>query len=157
MADRFTTRIAVFVLLRNDKGEILLQQRAGNYLSGYWDFPSGHGEYNEGLRESAVRELMEEVGLTARPEDLRLVHIEQFFVDQEYINFIFACDTWQGEPRICEPDKCSGVAFFAPDNLPEKCVNAVRAVEAAGFSDELTYSITNSENYEVLVGGQRPQ
>lgn len=157
MADRFTTRIAVFVVLRNEKGEVLLQQRAGSYLAGYWDFPSGHGEYNEGLRESAVRELMEEVGVRASPEDLRLIHIEQFFMDHEYINFTFACDKWQGEPHICEPDKCSGVEFFAPDKLPEKCVNAVRAVAAAGFSDELTYSVTNQETYEDLMGELPPQ
>ncbi len=47
MADkRFMTRQAVFVVLRNGNGEVLLQQRANTgYLDGYWDLPSGHVEY----------------------------------------------------------------------------------------------------------------
>ena len=152
--ERFTTRIAVFVIVRNDTGEILLQQRAAgaNYLEGYWDFPSGHGEYGESLRDTAIRELNEEVGLDADPKDLRLVHIEQFFVEKNYINFIFELDKWTGTPKVCEPDKCSAVDWFTADALPEQCVNAVRAAEEAGFSDELTYSITDKESYSKMIG-----
>ena len=143
--------MAVFVMLRKPDGEIFLHQRASKYLVGYWDFPSGHAEYGEGLRETAVRELMEEVGVRAHPEDLKLVHIEQYFLERNYVNFTFVCEKWEGEPKICEPEKCSAIGWFAPDNLPEKCVNAVRAVEAAGFTDVLTYSITNRETYEQLM------
>jgi len=158
MADRFTTRIAVFVIVRNDKGEILLQRRAAGakYLEGYWDFPSGHGEHGESLRDSAIRELKEEVGLDGKPEDLRLVHIEQYFVEVNYINFIFALDQWSGTPKVCEPDKCSAIAWFAPEALPEQCVNAVRAAETAAFSDDLTYSITDKESYAKLVSLPEP-
>lgn len=84
------TMAAVFVLLRNDKGEFLLQQRANTgYLDGYYDFAcSGHVEPGELIRDTAVRELQEEVGLTAKPEDLKLVHIDQYFLDRDYINFV---------------------------------------------------------------------
>lgn len=34
------------------------------YPSGYWDFPKGRLEANEGTREAALRELHEETGLT---------------------------------------------------------------------------------------------
>jgi len=153
MAERFMTRLAVFVVLRNKKGEILLQQRGPkSYLAGYWDFPSGHGELNESLRDSAVRELYEEVGLTAKPEDLRLIHIDQYFLEINYVNFVFALDAWSGTPKVCEPDKCSAVGWFAEGELPELCVNAVRAVEAAGFTDELTYSVTDRESYARIMG-----
>jgi len=38
MTDRFMTRVAVFIIIRNDKGEVLLQQRGpASYLGGYWD------------------------------------------------------------------------------------------------------------------------
>lgn len=151
MTDRFTTKMAVFVMLRNEKGEILLHQRAKNYLLGYWDFPSGHVERGEELRETAARELMEETGVRVRPEDLRLVHIEHYSIETDYVNFTFACDKWENEPRICEPEKCTAIGFFPTDKLPEKCVNAVRAVEAAGFTDELTYSVTTRESYEKLM------
>lgn len=153
MADRLLTRIAVFVIVRNDKGQILLLQRSpSTYLGGYWDFPSGHGEHNESLQDSAIRELKEEVALDGKAEDLRLVHIEQYFVEVNYINFVFALDKWSGTPQVCEPDKCLAIGWFAPDALPEKCVNAVQAAASAGFSDELTYSLTNQKVYEQLMG-----
>jgi 8-oxo-dGTP diphosphatase len=78
------TRQAVFMVLRNDKNEILLQQRSGTgYLDGYWDLPSGHVEYGESLLRSVVRETKEEVGVEVAPEDSRLIHIDQFYVDQD--------------------------------------------------------------------------
>ena len=53
MAQRHMTRQAVFVVIRNDNNEILLQQRANTgYLDEYWDLPSGHVEYGESLSES---------------------------------------------------------------------------------------------------------
>lgn len=153
MADRLTTRIAVFVIVQNDKGEMLLMQRGPkSYLGGYWDFPSGHGEHNELMRESAIRELEEEVGLTGKPEDLRLAHIDQYFLEVNYSNFVFVLDAWNGTPKICEPDKCSAIGWFAPGALPEKCVNVVRTVEASGFTDDVTYSITNLKTYEHYMG-----
>jgi len=150
---RATTRWAVFVIVRNEKGEILLQQRGPDrYLGGYWDFPSGHGEHGEDMRVSAVRELKEEVDLNGRPEDLRLVHVDHYFVEVDYLNFIFELDTWSGEPKVCEPDKCSAIGWFAEDKLPEKCVNVMRAAEAAGFTSELTYSVTDKDVYYKLMG-----
>jgi hypothetical protein len=96
--------------------------------------------------------MQEEVGLDGKPEDLRLVHIDQYFVEVNDINFIFVLNKWSGTPKIGEPDKCSALDWFAEDALPEKCVNVVRAVEAAGFGDELTYSVTDKDVFYNLMG-----
>jgi mutator protein MutT len=121
MEQRFVTRVAVFVIVRNKKGQVLLQQRATPYLGGYWDFPSGHGEPGESFRDAAIRELKEEVGLLGEPEALRLVHIDQYFVDVSYVNFVFLLDSWSGIPKICEPDKCAAVKWYDTDMIPEEC------------------------------------
>lgn len=153
MADRFTTRVAVFVIVRNEKGEILLQQRGPqSYLAGHWDFPSGHGEHDESLKDTAIRELKEEVDVDGDAKDLRLIHIDQYFVEVNYLNFVFVLDKWRGTPKVCEPDKCSAIGWFAEDKLPEECVNVVRAVAAAGFGAELKYSITNKDTFYNLMG-----
>ncbi len=154
MADRFTTRMSVFVVLRNQKGEMLLQQRTNTgYFDGYYDFAaSGHVEDGESLRDCAARELLEEIGITADPGKLQLVHINQNFLNTPYIAFTFVLDDWQGEPQILEPDKCSDLAFFAPANLPAKCTLNVRANQKAGFGSELTYSLANRENYQEFMG-----
>jgi 8-oxo-dGTP diphosphatase len=153
MSERHMTRQAVFMVLRNDKNEILLQQRSGTgYLDGYWDLPSGHVEYGESLLHSVVRETKEEVGVEVAPEDSRLIHIDQFYVDQDYTNYTFEATRWNGEPKICEPEKCSAIGWFAIEALPEKCVNTVRVNEKTGFSSELTYSVTDASNYATLIG-----
>lgn len=152
MSDRFTTRSAIFVIIRNKQGEVLLQQRNGtNFLAGYYDFPSGHVEDKESVKAAAVRELAEETGLVVQENDLRLVHLNQNFLDSPYVNFTFVADKWQGEPSICEPNKCSDIGFFAPDNLPAKCTLNVRLNEQAGFSDGLTYSLVTLESYEQIM------
>ena len=152
MTERFQTLQAVFILLRNDKNEILLQQRSGTgYLDGYWDFPSGHVELGEPVRDTACRETKEEIDIDIAPEDLNLIHIEQFFVERNYVNYTFEARSWQGAPRTCEPEKCSAIGWFPTNALPSKCVNAVRAVEATGFSSELTYSVTDKINYVDLI------
>ena len=155
MTDRFMTRAAVFMVVRNGKGEILLQQRSGTgYLDGYWDLPSGHVEYGESLRDTAARELLEEVGLKTDVSALKLSNIDQYFLDRDYINFTFAVEGWEGEPSICEPDKCSDIAWFKPGALPEKCVNVVRVNERTGFgeSGELSFTVTDAEAYRTLMG-----
>jgi mutator protein MutT len=152
MSDRFTTRSAIFVIVRNEQGEMLLQRRAGtNYLDGYFDFPSGHVEDKESIRAAAARELVEETGVIVREEDLRLVHINQNFLDAPYVNFTFVADTWSGEPSIREPNKCDDMGFFAPNALPEKCTLNVRVNEQAGFADDVTYSLVTPDNYEKIM------
>lgn len=152
-ADRFVTRMAVFVALRNEQGEILLQQRANTgYLNGYWDFAaSGHVEHGESIHQTAIRELLEEVGVSAREEDLRLTHVDQYLLEQNYVNWVFLLDKWQGKPKICEPHKCSDMRYFSLNDLPDKCVNTVRAAMASDLRGELSFSVTNHKRYEVLM------
>lgn len=56
-----------------DADRVLLIRRAGGRDAGRWDLPAGHPEYDEPAREAAARELHEETGLVADPEDLTLV------------------------------------------------------------------------------------
>jgi mutator protein MutT len=147
------TRLAAFVIVYNEQGKVLLQQRAPHsYLGGYWDFPSGHGEEGESIRDTAIRELAEEVGLIGKAEDLQLTLVDQYFLETNYLNFVFVLDTWSGTPEVCEPEACSAIGWFALDALPEKCVNVVRAAQRAGFGRGLTYSVTDTAAYEVLMG-----
>lgn len=56
-----------------DGDRVLLIQRGGGRDAGRWDLPAGHPEYDEPAREAAARELREETGLVADPDDLTLV------------------------------------------------------------------------------------
>jgi mutator protein MutT len=120
MADRFVARSAVFVAALQG-GKVLLHRRCNTgYMDGRYDLPSGHVERGEALLDAATRELQEETGLTAKPTDLKLWHINQFSANnQEYYNFFFIAGTWQGEPVIMEHDKCDDMGFFPLEHLPK--------------------------------------
>ena len=151
--ERATFRAAVFVIVRDDEGRILLQRRAGTgFMDGYYDFPSGHVDMGESFTESAVRELAEETGLSAREEDLEVLHINQNYLDTPYINIVFAAKKWSGVPKIMEEDKCDAQQFFAVDALPEKCTLAVRYVEQAGWTGGPHTSKITPAEFTQLIG-----
>ncbi len=146
-------RVAVFVLLRDGDGRILLHQRAGtNFLSGYYDFPSGHVEFGESFIEAAAREVAEEACLEVNPSDLELVYLGINNLDQSYINVIFEATKWQGTPKIGEPHKCTDLRFFAVDDLPEKCSLAVRTLAQQNFSFNGAGTYIDTAAYEALMG-----
>ena len=64
------------ILIVNDKDQVLLQKRSADKDSfpGEYDISSaGHIPAGEGFVSSALRELEEELGITAREEDLHLI------------------------------------------------------------------------------------
>ena len=58
------------VIVENEKGEILLQQRSDNSR---WGLPGGCQDLGENLRTTAIRELYEETGIIAKEEDLIII------------------------------------------------------------------------------------
>jgi mutator protein MutT len=153
--DRPVFRLAVFVIIRDSEGKILLQQRAGTeFLPGYYDFPSGHVESDESFTQAAVRELAEEVSLSCQESDLHLVHLSQNYVDEPYVNIVFEAAKWEGTPTIGEPEKCSDLQFCSPNGLPEKCTLAVRLLQQQSFQKDLTTRYIDAEAYVQLMGEQ---
>jgi 8-oxo-dGTP diphosphatase len=150
--NRYRVTPAVFVVITNDKGQVLLHRRFNTtYMDGYYDFPSGHLEAGEQLQDSAARETMEEVGLTVKPADLELIHVNQNDAqDYPYMNFIFRAPSWQGKPRICEPEKCDDIGFFALDNLP-KVTPQVRTALKQLSSKTVTFSYFTTKTFEALL------
>lgn len=62
--------VQVAILVRNNAGEVLLQQRAG---AEEWGLPLGSLTPGESLEDAARRELWEETSLTAK--EVKLVHM----------------------------------------------------------------------------------
>lgn len=60
----------VFCILKNSKGDLLLQKKTSDYLNGNWVLFGGSVEEGELPEGSMKRELMEELGLNAEPKFL---------------------------------------------------------------------------------------
>jgi ADP-ribose pyrophosphatase YjhB (NUDIX family) len=100
------------------KETILIQRRFNTgYLDGYWALPSGHAIEGEDALSAASRELLEETGLIVDPKHWRFVCAMHRRTDRTIVDLFFTTDRFLGEPQICEPTKCDGLAFF-PMNAP---------------------------------------
>lgn len=135
MRERFKIVPAVYLFLKKD-GDILLTRRFNTgYKDGEYMVPSGHVEKGESLRDAMIREAMEEVGVSVRPEDLHMTHVMYRAPSDSTgtrADFFFDAASWEGEPRNCEPHKCDEVAWFPLDRLPENTVGyLVEAIAAS--------------------------
>lgn len=129
--ERHTVLLAVYLVLRRPKdGQVLLLRRAyTGYMDGKLSMPSGHADGKESAEAAMVREAKEEVGVTVKPSDLRLVHTMHRMAeegDHEYIDLFFESTSWQGEPTNMEPHKCSELLWADLRNLPADMVPVVR-------------------------------
>ena len=58
------------VIIRNEDGQILLQERTDRDK---WGLPGGCQNVGENLRDTAVREVLEETGITLDPNEIELI------------------------------------------------------------------------------------
>jgi 8-oxo-dGTP pyrophosphatase MutT (NUDIX family) len=125
--DRYKITTAVYaVILANDQLLLSLRQNTG-FMDGRYTIPSGHLEAGETLAEALARELREEANVTVKKAHLgttlfRFAASPEF---NDYIDFFFVVDDFEGEIRNNEPDKCGELRFVPIGELPENTVDYV--------------------------------
>ncbi|MFJ6418058.1 NUDIX domain-containing protein [Paeniglutamicibacter sp. NPDC091659] len=115
---------AYVLLLRGDRVLLQLRQNTG-FMDGHWACAAaGHVEAGESVVQAAVREAMEEIGVSIAPEaltplsTLHRTNGGNRQLDQR-VDFFFSCDLWEGEPGILEPEKCADLQWFSLADLPD--------------------------------------
>lgn len=103
--------VAAAVMLRADGREFLLAQRPeGKVYAGYWEFPGGKVEPGETVREALIRELQEELGITATACSPWLTR--QFTYPHATVRLNFwRVTAWDGEIGITAPLEHSAVEW----------------------------------------------
>lgn len=101
--------VAAAVMLRAGGEEFLLAQRPeGKVYAGYWEFPGGKVEPGESIRDALIRELQEELGITATACAPWL--IRQFTYPHATVRLNFwKVTAWDGEIGITAPLEHSAV------------------------------------------------
>jgi ADP-ribose pyrophosphatase YjhB (NUDIX family) len=125
---RHTLRCSVYALLIQNN-EILLNLRKNTgWRDNYYGLPSGHINKNETIFKATLREINEEIGIKAKPENLIFVHVMHRHEKDnfEYVDFFFVLKKWQGKPINNEPKKSSHIKWFNIDTLPKNIVPNIK-------------------------------
>ena len=115
--DRKEVEVAVGVLIREDGAFLLTSRPPGKVYEGYWEFPGGKVEPGETVREALVRELQEELGITATAATPWLTR--QFTYPHATVRLNFwRVTAWEGEIGITAPLEHSAVHWMGCDEAP---------------------------------------
>lgn len=83
----------VACVIINDSDEVLMMQEAKKSCAGKWYLPAGRMEKGETITQAAVREVLEETGLTCEPTTLLVVET----AGGTWYRFVFTAEVISGE------------------------------------------------------------
>ena len=112
-----TPKVAVGAVVGNDRGELLLVQRAD---SGVWLYPTGWADVGYSASEVAVKEVYEETGIDVEPVRLiaLLDGLRLGFTRIPLYSLVFQCQVVGGDLRA-HPLECLDAGWFAAEKLPD--------------------------------------
>lgn len=105
-------------------------------LTPFYSLPGGKVEAGETMRQTAVREALEELDIVIEQDDLQFFHVVQEFLPNNYriskhielSAFCFIVKNWHGTIRNKEPEIHESLEWFDLDALPHNLVPVQRHV-----------------------------
>jgi len=131
-------RVVSKVVIENSNGEILMVKAARGFFSGCWTLPGGFVDYGEHPREAAIREALEELGVSIEiPDPLGeqgevIVGDEPSIVQTEifneeginWVSFTYKCKTnLSGQEIVPKEDEIDEAKWFPIDEALEVAVS----------------------------------
>ncbi|KPJ55643.1 hypothetical protein AMJ49_06690 [Parcubacteria bacterium DG_74_2] len=116
--------IGVGIMIFKD-GKVLLGRRHDDpdradselHGEGTWTMPGGKLHFQEGLKQAAIREVLEETDI--RIKEFEVISVSNDIVpDNHFVTIGFFCTEFEGEPKVMEPDEITKWEWFDLDNLP---------------------------------------
>lgn len=147
MPEKMLATIPVFVYMLDESNGVYLQRRhQTGYLDGFYEPPAGKVDQGEFPSLAACREALEESGVTIQPDNLELFHTYINLTDNSpWLGLMYRTHVWQGEPLICEPEKCDDAAFFKLDKLPRLTPQV-----ADGLARVVTATTIETSEYDAI-------
>jgi ADP-ribose pyrophosphatase YjhB (NUDIX family) len=124
-------RVGCGVAILRD-GELLLIRRARPPEAGCWSLPGGKVDLWEATEAAARREIAEELGVKLGA--LGLLCVVDYVAPEEGAHWVsptFLAKAFEGEPAVLEPEKHTGIGWFALDALPNPLTQSVLAAVSA--------------------------
>jgi 8-oxo-dGTP diphosphatase len=113
--------LGVGALIFDEQRRILLAQRGGEPLKGWWSLPGGVLETGETLAEGVCREVLEETGLVVEPVRLfevfeRIMRDAEGRAEYHYVLMDYICRITGG--TLAPADDCADLRWVARHELP---------------------------------------
>lgn len=135
--------VAVCIVQATD-GRVLMAERTARQLSaGYWELPGGKVDPGETPQQAAVRELAEEIGISADGVRPWIRYAHQFRLRRLHLHF-FRIDRWSGSAQGCEGQRVAWVDPADPQVVPI-LPSVERVLIALGLPD--LYAVSDSERH----------
>ena len=140
VAEGMHVRVGVGVVIRGPGDTILLEKRRD---CGWWGLPGGKVEPGESLVDAAVREVLEETGLTVEVTHLigvysaprgRIVTYPDNGDVVQLVDVVVGARVLSGNVMCSQESE--EVKFFSPSQLPEEIVPPARQPIADAFEDQ---------------------
>jgi ADP-ribose pyrophosphatase YjhB (NUDIX family) len=113
-------------------GRLLLIRRVREPEAGCWGLPGGKVDPYEPVQDAARREIAEEIGVELIGERLLcVVDLIDRARGEHWVAPVFLAQAFAGEPTILEPEKHSGLDWFALDALPSPLTRAAEVAAQA--------------------------
>jgi len=97
LSNRPIVLVAAVALLDRDGRVLLARRPEGKAMAGLWEFPGGKVGPGETPEEAAIRELREEIGVSAEPSCLTpLTFASYAYEDFHLLMPLYACRHWHG-------------------------------------------------------------
>ena len=108
----------VAAALPDGKGRWLMHRRPlDKHHGGLWEFPGGKVEPHENPAESLIRELCEELGISADPAGLEPATFAQESPGagtRSIVILLYILRDWQGQPHALEGE---AIGWFTPEEI----------------------------------------
>jgi 8-oxo-dGTP diphosphatase len=102
--------VAACALVDPDGRVLIAQRPEGKLMAGLWEFPGGKIEAGEQPEQSLIRELLEELGVTVKPECLApLTFASHSYPDFHLLMPLYVCRRWEGFVQAREKQRLKWV------------------------------------------------
>ena len=120
------------IIIKNGKILLSLRENTG-FMDGWYSLVAGHVEADETVDEAMSREAKEEANIVVKSMKLGTVMFRKGIDGRDdYMDFFFIIDDYEGDIINKEPQKCGELKFFNIYNMPNNVLNYVsKAVDNA--------------------------
>ena len=109
--------IVAGVVIRNAEGKYLLVQERKEPFNGLWGFPGGHVDPGETFEQAAIREALEEVGLTVGISDEKPLLVAKL-IHHDKTYYAYRAEITSGELMI-DPSELLDAQWLSLDKITE--------------------------------------